>query len=119
MGKPFSDPRIPEWLHPIHAYDSVEYNVEKSKCGYEELVLPRLDGNQVLVLSYEAFTLPNHADRGIISDRLGELFDGRAKIYINIRNQLDQLRSLYLFQRYRAIQSLSFEKFIEATGRTR
>ena len=112
LGKPLTDQRVPQWLHAVHAHDSVEYDADAARRGYDELVAPRLRPDKTLAVSYEAFTLPVHADRGLIADRLHALF-GPAKIVVNIRSQLDQLKSAYAFQHTRAKHALSFEDYVE------
>ena len=100
-----------QWVFGIYGHDSMQYDAAHQQRGFDELIRPLLDREQVLVFSWELFTLPSHVDRGLIAQRLRALF-GDAKIIFNIRSQLDQLVSLYLFQRARALHSVSLQEFI-------
>lgn len=113
IGKPYADDRIPRWLTNIHMLDTIEFDMDKCRRGYDQHVVPRLAGNKALVVSFELFTLPQHADRGVIAERLRALF-GEARIIVNIRSQLDQLVSMYRFQYARATHSQSIREYIES-----
>jgi len=112
VGKPFKSEKIEHWLASIHAQDTIEFDPEACQRDYDAIVAPLVSGTKSLVVTFELFTLPNHADRGIVAQRLRDLF-GEAKIIVNIRSQPDYLQSMYSFQRARAKHSYSFQKYLD------
>lgn len=112
VGKPFKSRRIELWLASIHAQDTIEFDPEACRRDYDAIIAPLMSGTKPLVVTFELFTLPNHADRGIVAQRLRDLF-GEAKIIVNIRSQPDYLQSMYRFQWGRAKHSYSFEEYLD------
>lgn len=83
-------------IHSISFKDSIDYDADKVRTqimGALNEMVPEADGK--VLISWEAFT-HNVADRGLIAERLKNLFPA-AKILFVIRNQLDSIESMYHF----------------------
>jgi hypothetical protein len=112
VGLTNDDGRVHDWLAQFYTKDTLSFDLDECRQGHKELFLPLMEKEEAAVVTCEQFVLPNRADRGLVAERLRDIF-GEAKIIINLRQQIDELRSLYRYQHVRAIHNMSFEKFFE------
>ena len=106
LGKPFHDSRIQELVANINIDDGIDYDPNRARALFDEVVLPHLHGDRLPVLSNEGFTSPASADRRLVAERLHTLF-APAKVIITIRGQVPYLESWYLQEsRHRNVMSM-------------
>ncbi|MBM3516710.1 MAG: sulfotransferase domain-containing protein [Alphaproteobacteria bacterium] len=114
LGKPWRDEDETDWLVQFHLTDSLEFDAARAREGYVRHLASRGDDGKAIVVSVELFTLPHHADRGLIARRLREAI-GPATILVCIREQLDYLPSLYRQQLGKHATPASFQAWLEAS----
>lgn len=118
VGKPWSSRKVEEWATLIYGCDSLEYDSKLAQRGYDEHVGQHLNKSDIVVVSVELFCLPQHADRGLIANRLKEI-SKEATIIVCIREQLDYLPSFYRQQLSKHYTPSSFDNWIEASWNNR
>ena len=92
LGKPWQDPELLDIITAINQHDSIIFDTQACVSAFER-VLERTEGENI-VLSEEVFTSSTNADRGLIAQRLKDVF-APDTIVICIRNQLTALPSAY------------------------
>jgi|APTNR8051073442_1049403.scaffolds.fasta_scaffold00732_17 hypothetical protein len=94
LGLPAPDDGMDALIHRIAKQDSISFDAHAAA----DLVRDRLaghDAGRLTLLSYENFTLYESIDKGIVADRLHQLF-APCKIIFTLRRQEDMVRAWYL-----------------------
>lgn len=92
LGRPYNNPIFKEEVRSLGLQDSTAYHPG----GLKSLIdnYRKVNKNKTIVISEETFSSVNCNDRGLIADRIKEVFSP-CSIIIVIRNQFDIIRSFY------------------------
>ena len=86
-------------LRAILTHDSCEFDLQFWRSFYEKEIYTKFEKDKINLISEEWMSLTPVllacGDRGLVAQRLFDIFQDDAKIIMFIRNQIDVLRSLY------------------------
>lgn len=107
LGLPTADPAAKAAIREICRADSLWYDGERVR----RALAARLHGGErTVLLSYENFTLYESKDKGLVAERLFELFPD-ARVFFTIRRQQDVLSAWYLQKTQKHLRHAHFIEF--------
>lgn len=97
LGRPYPDAQLAAIMDAVMGENGEDYDGARQRAALDAYTASVLADERPILLSDERLTDSRFVDQALIAERLRALF-GPARIIVTVRNQLDLLKSLYVYR---------------------